>query len=117
MQAEIGRLDPFQSSMGTGFLGRMVDYLYENNYNVNAFSIDAPLSTLAGENTVATKYPVASEDGFRMYNPSSDSDALIEETKLLNDASEDFSSVFAELWSSSLVRISLFQRFLMAHPQ
>ena len=108
MQAEIGRLDPFKSSMGSGFLGRIVDYLYENNYKVNAFAIDAPLSNLAGINPVRSKYPVGAREGFRTYDPSSGSGALINQTKRLNDEGTVLNSIFSELWSESLVRISLF---------
>jgi len=101
MQAEIGRLDPLQTSSGTGFLGRIVDYLNNNDYNLNAFTIDSPLSNMAGKNAVTTKYPVDSSIGFSLLNPSGESDALINQTKKLNDETSVFSNVFAELWSSS----------------
>jgi hypothetical protein len=106
VQAEIGKLDPFQSSMGTGFLGRIIDYLFENNYNVNAFAMDASFSNLAGFKPVKSKYSVQSSEGFRMYDPSSGPSVLLNQTRKLNDKGTSTSNVFAKLWSEALVSIA-----------
>lgn len=49
MQQETKRLDPYQTSSGTGILGRMSDVLTNEGHNVGSFSVDRFSVALVGK--------------------------------------------------------------------
>ena len=48
MQRETKRIDPYESSSGTGVLGRLADVLFESGHNVGSFSLERFSVALAG---------------------------------------------------------------------
>ena len=108
MRAEIGRLDPFVETTGTGALGRMSDALVKNGYKVNAYGIDTDLVTLEGNLKDTMKQAASSESGFRPFNPSGLNDkfgaSLATQMEILNRADHEQSNIFASTVSDSMVR-------------
>ena len=102
MQAEVVRLDPNLSSKGTGLLGRMSDVLARKGMKVNSFAIDDSLSATAGELSNITRVAVNSETGFQRFNPSASEP--LPRLNDLNGKTDLQSSIFAETWSSFMVR-------------
>ena len=103
VQEEIGRLDPFQEAKETGSMGRLMDVLDVKGYNVNAFSLDTPLTMLQGRIDHEAKSAVQSLHGFEQYNPSSPDGVVTQTTSLLNGETEKGNSLYSNIWSSSLV--------------
>ena len=103
VQAEIGRLDPFYKSAGTGVLGRISDVLNKNDFQVYSFSIDTSLVALAGKMENATKFSMNSKKGPQSFNPRSSSDDFVPAFLSLNNSTLLQSSIMSETWSSSLV--------------
>ena len=100
MRNEAKRLDPYEMSEGTGVLGRMSDAMSQAGYNVGSFSVDGISVALIGKPGVS-EAPVG-------VNPSGIGKVYLDETKdfiskLHNHTATD-SSVFAETWSTSLLK-------------
>jgi len=106
LQAEIGRLDPLGSFVGTGTLGRLSDVLNSNSYSVNSISIDASLIPLQGGQLDDNKVSVGSKTGFQVLNPSAPSSQVSTLVSVVNGNVEDSSGMYSNIWSSSLVSTS-----------
>lgn len=92
-------------AISTGTLGRLSDVLLKGNNVVNAFSVDSTLAALGGKEDGITKIAVNSEVGLQLFNPSAkENDTVSKQFDWMNGKQESISSVFAETWSSSLVR-------------
>ena len=107
LQAEIGRLDPLGSFVGTGTLGRLSDVLNSNSYSVNSISIDASLIPLQGGQLDANKVSVGSKTGFQVLNPSAPTSQVSTMVSVVNGNVEDSSGIYSNIWSSSLVSSTL----------
>lgn len=105
MRAEIGRLDPFIESAGTGTLGRIIDALSKNGYNVNGFGIDTNLVTLEGVRKDLVKRAADSVTGFSTeFNPSANiNDNLRADVRNLNRESDVHNNIFSDTMSASMV--------------
>ncbi len=107
MQAEISRLDPYEQVTDSGLLGRISDVLSKQEGNkVQAFSIDAAMAPLDGNEEDVNRAAINSKLGFKSFNPSpyQSSDQVEQGLELLNGIQDSHSSLFAKTWSSSLVR-------------
>ncbi len=106
MRDEIKRLDPYEGAPGSGFLGRLVDVLSkQGGNNVQAFSIDSDMGPIEGDRLEVHRTAVNSVFGFRPFNPSPLSNDDVQHSfELLNGMQESHGSMYAETWSSSLVR-------------
>ena len=107
MQAEIGRLDPYDSSSGTAILGRLSDVLLSKSYTVDSFSVDAGLVALQGDMQDASKSSVVSKVGFRKFNPSDNHRNVSESISLLNGNADKDNGLLSNFWTSSLVSYAL----------
>jgi hypothetical protein len=107
VQAEIGRLDPFIESVGTGALGRVSDALSKNGFKVNGFGIDTNLVALEGVQKDTVKIAADSVVGFsKVFNPSTKlGDNLWAEMRNLNRESDVHNNIFSETVSASMVSL------------
>jgi len=99
MQRETKRIDPFDSSIGTGILGRMADILSLKGRNVGSFSVDQFSVALIGEPGI-TKAPfIVDRNGI----PQLYFDDMLDDLDKLHNISHTESGIFADTWSSSLM--------------
>ena len=100
MQQEAKRIDPYDISSGTGVLGRMSDVLTREGRNVGSFSVD-------GLSVALTGMPGASEAPVTV-DSSGVARVYLDDTKAilpkLHNTSYSDSGIFAEAWSSSLMK-------------
>jgi hypothetical protein len=108
VRAEIGRLDPFIESVGTGVLGRVSDALTKNSYKVNGFGIDTNLVVLGGVQKDTVKIAADSVVGFSgAFNPSAKfgDNFLQDEVRNLNKESDVHNNIFSDTVSASMVSL------------
>ena len=65
MRYESKRMDPYDSSLGTGVIGRMADALILDGHNVGTFSVDTNSVALAGVAGLASSPTTLDIDGAR----------------------------------------------------
>ena len=100
MQREAKRIDPYEVASGTGILGRMADILTRQGRNVGSFSVDRFSVALVGKPGV-TKAPfIVDRNGV----PQLYFDDMSEELSKLHNVSHAESGIFADTWSSSLMK-------------
>jgi len=116
MQEQISRLDPFRKAHGTEILGRLSDALSLNNYSVNGFALDAPISVLEGKDHKIKKIAVDTLSGLQRFNPAPSSDDFSAKIGQLNGKSGLHNNVYSDTWSSSMQNsIGLNEEFYWAH--
>lgn len=100
MQKEIGAL----GGTGTGALGRLADILIRNEqYQVDAFAVDAPLLALEGKDRNGDKASVNSQKGFQVLDPSTPySQPLSAMLPRLNGEQKKTTGLISKMWSDSL---------------
>ena len=100
MQREAKRIDPYDVSDGTGILGRMTDVLTQEGHNVGSFSVDGVSVALEGKPGVSDPPITIGRRGT--------GEVYLDETKeflsKLHNKSAIDSGIFAETWSSSLMK-------------
>ncbi len=99
MQRETKRIDPYESSSGTGVLGRMTDVLKRDGHNVGSFSVDRFSVALVGKPGESGAPMIVDRHGIGQVHLDEAMDNL---SKLHNKTQSD-SGIFADLWSSSLM--------------
>lgn len=100
MQREAKRVDPYDLSSGTGVLGRMTDILTRDGSNVGSFSVDRFSVALAGKPGISDAPMIVDRGGVpRVYLDDTQADLA----KLHNTSHQD-SGIFADTWSSSLMK-------------
>ena len=100
MRTEAKRVDPYDVSEGTGVLGRMSDVMTSKGYNVGSFSVDEVSVALAGKAGVSNAPVTVNRDGVGEVYLDEVKEVM---SKLHNHTASD-SGIFAETWSSSLLR-------------
>jgi len=102
MQAEIKRLDPYNSARQTGFLGRLSDALKSSGYKTRAVAIDASTEALVGKVDVAEIFTV-DQDGATPFNEEESVSGMTDLIKELNGDAVETSNLYGETWSSNLI--------------
>lgn len=100
MQRETQRLDPYDTSPGTGSVGRMADILHNQGFNVASFSIDGFSVALSGKAGVVEAPMIVNNRGITKVQIDNTRDIL----PILHNVSEQDSGMFAETWSSSFMK-------------
>ena len=99
MQRETKRIDPYDTSSGTGVLGRMTDVLTREGHNVGSFSVDRFSVALVGKPGVSGSPMIVNRNGV----PT----VYLDDTKAilphLHNITQSDSGYFAETWSTSLI--------------
>lgn len=101
-QREVQFMDIFESQLGRGIGGRMVDVLHRLGYNAGSISVNGIADALTSNG--ATQQLVVEPDGFESLDPSSDTTTLHEALKDSNSATNVGSGLFGETWSSLLTQ-------------
>ena len=99
MQRETKRIDPYETSSGTGVLGRMADVLIREGHNVGSFSVDGFSVALAGKPGEAGSPMIVNRNGVSTVHLD-DTKAILPH---LHNITQSNSGYFAETWSSSLM--------------
>ena len=99
MQRETKRIDPYETSSGTGVLGRMADVLIREGHNVGSFSVDGFSVALAGEPGESGSPMIVNRNGF----PAVHLDDIKATLPYLHNNTQPNSGYFAETWSRSLM--------------
>ena len=99
MQRESQRIDPYNTNMGTGVLGRMTDILSQDGHSIGSFSIDGNSVAPAGKPGVTNAPMILGRNGLPTIHL--DDNTIDTILKLHNNTHYD-SGIFAETWSSSL---------------
>lgn len=99
MQRETKRIDPYESSIGTGVIGRMADALTGKGHNVGSFSVDRFSVALVGQPGVTTAPMIVEDDGISEFHLE-DLESMI--GNLHNNTPHD-SGFFGEMWSDALM--------------
>lgn len=105
MQFEAQRIDPFETSPGTGFLGRMCDVLNTNGFNAQPITIqDATVATVGVPGASSVGPLIVSPSGNSEFIPKPSSDTFDPRPYLdeLNDETMLQSSLYGETWSREL---------------
>ncbi len=111
MQQELKRVDPFDTTAGTGVMGRIRDALTKKGINSGSLAIDGNSIALTGYPGVSTPTSIIGNGGISQF----DKRQTYRETSLpqddfhakvlgMNSATESDSGFFAETWSSVLTR-------------
>ena len=100
MHKEAMTIDPYESNIGTGVLGRMTDILNEKGHHVGSFSVDGLTVALVGKPGISDSPIVISYQGVQEVHLDSTQSEL---SQLHNETHPD-SGVFAEMWSSMLMK-------------
>ena len=100
MQREAKRVDPYDVSEGTGVLGRMADILTQKGHNVGSFSVDGVSVALDGKPGVSDPPVTVGRRGLGKVYLDETNEFM---SKLHNKSAID-SGIFAETWSSSLIK-------------
>ena len=98
MQRESQRIDPYNTNMGTGVLGRMTDVLAQNGHNIGSFSVNGFSVAPTGRPGVTSTPIIVDRSGF----PEIHLDDIRDVMPKLHNATQFDSGIFAETWSSSL---------------
>ena len=99
MQREAKRVDPYDTSSGTGVLGRMSDVLSQNGNNVGSFSVDRYSVALVGKPGISDAPMIVNRNGV----PDVYLDDTIEYLSSLHTETAPDSGYFGETWSASLI--------------
>ena len=100
MQRETKRIDPYDISLGTGVLGRMSDILTRKGRNVGSFSVDRFSVALVGQPGVTNAPFIVDRNGI----PNMFFDDILLDLDKLHNNSHIESGIFADTWSSSLMK-------------
>jgi uncharacterized protein (DUF1501 family) len=107
MQREARLNDPFRTDAGTGPLGRLSEVLTVQGYSTSGISIDSTADSLTPDSTTDAPRPfVVSQDGPTEFaaRPQAEVDFPIEElAEQFNSATDLYSNMFGETWSSAYV--------------
>jgi uncharacterized protein (DUF1501 family) len=116
MAMEAQLVDALREHVGTGVLGRMLDVLGTEGYNVGPFGIDREAPILEGDAELARQVDVIRNSGAEPFYPRKVSDVseadMIDHFKTLNGASELNSGLFANLFSKTFVNSANKTEFL-----
>ncbi|KAL7482807.1 hypothetical protein ACHAW6_008462, partial [Cyclotella cf. meneghiniana] len=104
MQREAQRVDPLKQQDGTGILGRIANALTRKGLNVGSFAIDANAISLMGFPGVSPSPFILSREGVSKFNNGASSDIMDAAIISLNGVTTHDSGVFADLWSSHLIK-------------
>lgn len=116
MEEETKKVDPYDTSSGTGVLGRAKDVLQANGHVVNAINIDEAAIALDGVPGLSTPPIVVSRNGVNAFAERPDGDPWWAEpedemyfpiedyAKSINGVADDFSGIFADLYSQQFVK-------------
>ncbi len=99
MQRETKRIDPYDTSSGTGVLGRMADVLNENGHNVGSFSVDRFSVALVGKPGSSAVPIIVDRNGIPQVYLDDTKDIIPN----LHNSSDAQSGIFADTWSSTLM--------------
>ena len=99
MQRETKRIDPYETSRGTGVLGRMADVLTRDGHNVGSFSVDRFSVALVGKPGVSGSPMIVNRYGVPEVHLD-DTKAILPH---LHNTTQPDSGYFAEAWSASLM--------------
>lgn len=103
MTEEVNKLDPFNSNVGTGALGRMADALDAAGFLTGRTSIAANPENLAGSSSTGSPIVTIDQDGVKLFIEPDLTDA--DETIALlngNGTAADQSGLYGTVWSSFL---------------
>lgn len=100
MQRETKRIDPYETTSGTGVLGRMSDVLTKQGHNVGSFSVDRFSVALVGKPGVTESPIIINNRGVTPVYIDKSKDIIPN----LHNISEEDSGIFAETWSASLMK-------------
>ena len=100
MQKEAKRVDPYDVSEGTGVLGRMGDVMTQAGFNVGSFAVDGGSVALDGKPGVSDPPITVDRGGIGEVYLGETKEFI---SKLHNKSAID-SGIFAETWSSSLMK-------------
>ncbi|VEU38256.1 unnamed protein product [Pseudo-nitzschia multistriata] len=106
MQKEAKRVDPYDTFVGTGVLGRAKDVLTQKGHVVNAMSVNGASVTLTGTPGLSTSMTVVSSGGVSPFGKRPNHEKYFELERYaeeLNAEVDLFSSVFGETWSDHFV--------------
>lgn len=107
MQAEIDRLDPLNSAVGTGTLGRMADILEQRGFRTGRTVVESSPLNLAGLSSAPDPIFTLDQDGVRLLNLTDlTSSGAREVVDYLNGRGleNQRSGTFGEVWSTVLDR-------------
>ncbi len=99
-QQETKRIDPYDSNVGTGVVGRMADVLNNLDHNVGSFSVDRFSVALVGTPGVSQTPIIVNRHGVPSVYLS---DELAQTLPLLHNATQPSSGFFGETWSNELM--------------
>lgn len=106
MQEEAKKVDPYNSNIGSGVLGRAKDVLAMKGHVVNAMAINDASVTLIGSPGASVPMSVVSQGGPKTFGrrPGAEKYFEIEEyARALNAETDAFSNIFGETWSEQFV--------------
>jgi len=102
-QRETKMMDPFKQASGTGVLGRMTDSLTRNGYSIGSYAIEAGQEALCGDENVSPTIRFVENSGPKKFDPEPSSDMMRPAIEKLNNNTIQYnSSMFGELWSSTV---------------
>ena len=104
MQREAQRVDPLKDIDGTGILGRISDALTKKGLSVGTFSIEVNSISLIGEPGVTPSPFILSRSGVTKFNNRASSATMDAKITAINEATEEESGAFADLWSDTLLK-------------
>ena len=99
MQRESKRLDPYDTSSGTGVLGRISDILSSNGQNIGSFSVDRYSVALVGSPGMTAAPMIVNRNGVPEVYMDDTQDFMTD----LHRATSHDSGIFAETWSASMM--------------
>lgn len=113
-QREVQNMDIYESQIGRGIGGRMVDVLLRLGYKAGSVSVNGIVDALVSNDALQF---VVEPDGFETFNPSSETPSLLNAVKDVNSATNIGSGLFGETWSSFLNQVrNIFLNYNMPPP-
>ena len=106
-QQEVQNMDIFDSQVGRGIGGRMSDALLRLGYKAGTVSVNGIADALASNDDSQL---VVEAGGIESFNPSSESQDLLNTIKDTNPGTTFGSGLFGETWSSLLTQVRYFFR-------
>eukprot|EP00538_Stauroneis_constricta_P006114 CAMPEP_0119557550 /NCGR_PEP_ID=MMETSP1352-20130426/9190_1 /TAXON_ID=265584 /ORGANISM="Stauroneis constricta, Strain CCMP1120" /LENGTH=2298 /DNA_ID=CAMNT_0007604673 /DNA_START=349 /DNA_END=7245 /DNA_ORIENTATION=+ len=104
MQNEAQRIDPWDTTPGTGILGRVCDVLSQNGFNPQPITIEDSSVATVGVPGASVPPLIMSAEGTEEFNPKPENDVfdVSQHIAQMNQHTDMHSSVFAETWSHGL---------------